>query len=68
VAPREGSFAPWWKQLSIDVFGAGKPAKSVSAAAQGRDIPVTTSFDAEHHRITALLPDDGKGLEMKLIY
>jgi hypothetical protein len=29
---------------------------------------VSTGFDAEHHRITALVPDDGKGLELRLAY
>jgi alpha-glucosidase len=68
VAPRVGSFAAWWKQLSIEVYGAGKPAAGVSATAQGSAIPVTTGFDAERHRITAVVPDDGKGLEVKLAY
>jgi hypothetical protein len=63
-----GSFAAWWKQLSIEVYGAGKPAAGVSATAQGSAIPVTTGFDAERHRITAVVPDDGKGLEVKLAY
>jgi len=30
--------------------------------------PVSTGFNAEHHRITALIPDDGKGLELQLAY
>jgi alpha-glucosidase len=68
VAPRQGSFAPWWKQLSIEVYGAGKPAAGASATAQGSAIPVTTGFDAEHHRITAVVPDDGKELEVKFAY
>jgi hypothetical protein len=25
-------------------------------------------FDPEHHRITAILPDDGKGLELQVAY
>jgi alpha-glucosidase len=68
VTRREGSFMPWWKQLSIEVYGAGKPAAAVSATNQGNVIPVTTGFDAKHHRITSLVSDDGKGLEMKLAY
>jgi alpha-glucosidase len=68
VTPREGSFNPWWKQLSIEVYGAGKPAAGASMMAQGSAIPVSTGFDAEHHRITAVVPDDGKGLEMKFAY
>jgi hypothetical protein len=30
--------------------------------------PVHTDFDVENHRMTALLPDDGKGLELQLTY
>ena len=66
----EGSFAPWWKLLSIEVYGATKPATaaSVSALTGGGATPVTTAYDAEHHRITALIPDTTKGLEMQLTY
>ena len=70
VAPREGSFAPWWKLVSIEVYGATKPATGASATTRegAGTSPVSTGFDAEHHRITALLPDDGKGLELQLAY
>jgi alpha-glucosidase len=68
VAPREGSFAPWWKLLSIEVYGASKPAASASVKAEGSVTPVLTGFDVEHHRITTLVQDDGRGLELKLAY
>jgi alpha-glucosidase len=29
VAPREGSFAPWWKQISVEVCGVGKAATAL---------------------------------------
>jgi alpha-glucosidase len=71
VAPRLGSFAPWWNQLSIEVYGQGKAAASASASAAGASTetkPVSASFDPEHHRVTAVVPDDGKGLELQLAY
>jgi len=68
VSARAGSFAPWWHQLSIEVYGAVKPAASVLATAHGTLVPATASFDASQHRITALLADDGQGLEVKLSY
>jgi alpha-glucosidase len=71
VAPHKGSFAPWWKLLSIEVFGAAKPAAGASIDAIGAAAtsnPVATGYDAEHHSITALVPDDGKGLELRLAY
>ena len=70
VEPREGSFAPWWKQMSVEVYGVEKPAASatVAMAGGGSSSPVSTNFDAEHHRVTALVNDDGKGLELQLTY
>jgi alpha-glucosidase len=69
VEPHLGSFAPWWKQLSIEVYGASKPASEASASLGGASAnSIPASFDAEHHRITALIPDDGKGLELQLAY
>jgi alpha-glucosidase len=70
VAPSEGKFAPWWRQLSVEVYGAGKAAASATSSALDGSIvvAVSTGFDTEHHRITALVPDDGKGLELQLTY
>ena len=70
VTPHQGSFAPWWTQLSIEVYGADEQAASAgSSTLDGSGArPVSTSFDAEHHRIAALVPDDGKGLELQLAY
>ena len=69
VAPRQGSFAPWWNVLSIEVYGQSKPAASATVSlAAGAATPVSTGFVPEKHRITALVPDDGKGLELDLTY
>jgi hypothetical protein len=40
----------------------------VSALHGGGTEPISTAYDAEHHRITALIPDAGKGLELQLTY
>jgi alpha-glucosidase len=70
VKPPEGKFARWWKLLSVEVYGATKPASE--ATAQGLDEPravsISTAYDAEHHRITALVPDSGAGMELQLTY
>ena len=70
AAPREGSFEPWWKLLSIEVYGATKPASGATIAILNgpSGSKVSTAFDAEHHRITALVDDDPKGLELQLTY
>ncbi|MGB6689386.1 MAG: TIM-barrel domain-containing protein [Terracidiphilus sp.] len=71
VAPHKGTFAPWWKVLSMEVYGATRPAVGASTSELGGPAtsnPISTGYDAEHHRITALIPDDGKGLELRLAY
>ena len=70
IASHQGSFAPWWTQLSIEIYGAGRPAASASTFAAGSSSKATLlpAFDALHHRITAVVPDDGKGLELQLTY
>jgi len=69
VLPHGGSFAPWWNQISIEVYGATRPATAASAAIDGASpTPVTPGFDPERHRITAVVPDDGKGLEVQVAY
>ena len=70
VAPREGKFMPWWRQLSVEVYGAAKPAANATASAidGSNATTVSTGFDTEHHCITALVPDDGKGLELQVAY
>jgi len=64
IGPREGSFTPWWTQFSVEVYGATKPATSVSTASG----QVAGSYDSEHHHITAVVPDDGKGLSITVTY
>jgi alpha-glucosidase len=70
VTPHEGDFAPWWQLLSVEVYGASRPAAgaTVSAPNSSASTQVSTGFDVEHHRITALVPDDGKGLELQVTY
>lgn len=61
VSPREGSFAPWWTQFSVEVYGAAKAASVNSGA-------VNANYDSEHHRVIAVVPDDGKGLSLAVTY
>ena len=69
VEPHRGSFAPWWNLVSIEVYGASQPASGASVALhKASPTPVMPGFDPEHHRITAIIPDDGKGLELQVAY
>jgi alpha-glucosidase len=67
ISPREGSFAPWWDKLFIEVYGAGKAAQSASLTRHGSTTPLLTGH-ANEDRIIAVIPDDGKGMEIKLAY
>jgi len=64
ISPREGSFTPWWTQFSIEVYGTTKPPIG-SRTGEGT---ITAAYDSEHHRITAVVTDEGKGTELKLAY
>jgi alpha-glucosidase len=69
VLPHSGRFAPWWNSVSIEVYGASHPAGGASLAIDGAaPTPVTPGFDPERHRITTVVPDDGKGLELQVAY
>jgi alpha-glucosidase len=70
VAPHEGTFSPWWNLLSIEVYGATKPfaRAEVTLLDHPAATPVATNFDDEHHRVTALVLDDAKGLQLDLTY
>jgi alpha-glucosidase len=64
VTPRQGNFRPWWNHFSIEIYGQTR------AAATGHlgSTTVQTSFDAARHRVTAFVPDDGKGLTLEMAY
>jgi alpha-glucosidase len=64
VSPREGSFTPWWTQFSVEIYGATKPAASLTTASG----PVTAAYSSEHSRVAAVIPDDGKGFDLNVAY
>jgi alpha-glucosidase len=71
AARPEGSYAPWWKLLQIEIYGATKPATEASSTpldGSSKTLQISTAYDAEHHRITALIPDTGSGVELNLTY
>lgn len=70
LAAHEGSYAPWWKDVRVEIYGATKPARSATVAVLdglgGR--PVQTAFNLSKHRIRAIVPDNGQGLRLKVEY
>jgi alpha-glucosidase len=65
VSPRQGTYAPWWNQLSIEVYGQSQPASSAITPTGG---VIKTSYDADHHRVTFSVPDAGNGRSLELAY
>jgi alpha-glucosidase len=63
IGAREGSFVPWWTQFSVEVYGATKSATANAAGAV-----IESNFDSEHHRVTALVPDSGKEINLAVTY
>ncbi len=61
VAPREGSFAPWWQTLRVEVYGGS------GTKAEGSDGTLAT-YDAERQAMVATIPDTGKGETLTLKY
>jgi len=70
VAQPSGNFTPWWKEFSIEVYGAYKAASkaTVSELDGSGARPVAATYDAAHHRMVAVVPDTGKGLNFRISY
>ena len=61
AAPRDGSYAPWWQALRVEVYGGP------STKAEGSDGSLA-AYDAEHQAMVATIADSGKGAELTLKY
>jgi alpha-glucosidase len=64
IGPHQGSYAPWWKELRVEVYGmTASPQKAVAG---NRAASVKSSFDALHHAAAFTVPDDGKGTDLQV--
>jgi alpha-glucosidase len=61
ASAREGSFAPWWNVLHVEVYGG--PSNKAEAA----DGTLVT-HNAQRNAMLATIPDTGKGVELTLTY
>jgi alpha-glucosidase len=71
AAKPEGNYPPWWNLLQIEVYGATRPVAAATATpldGASKGAQISTAYDAEHHRITALVPDNAAGVELQLTY
>ncbi len=70
VSPREGSYAPWWSAIRVEVYGLKKAPKEICAtrgATAGEMTaqvcaPVTGwTYHPERHNVTFTLPENSGG-------
>jgi alpha-glucosidase len=60
VGAHEGTFRPWWSQLQVEVFGMTLIAPNVEWRNQRVDSKLIGPA------LTTLLPDDGKGFDVRI--
>jgi alpha-glucosidase len=60
VGAHEGTFRPWWSQLQVEVFGMTLIAPNVEWRNQRVDSKLIGPA------LTAVLPDDGKGFDVRI--
>jgi alpha-glucosidase len=64
VGPHQGSYAPWWTNLRIEVYG--RTTAAGKAVVAGGAEAVASSFDASHHVAAFTLPDNGRGEDLQI--
>jgi alpha-glucosidase len=60
IGPREGSYAAWWKQLRVEIYGWTSAQATVTM--DGRQIEVDS--DAQRHQLVFNLEDKGKAVSL----
>lgn len=64
IGSHEGSYAPWWKNLQVEIYGSTAPSQSTSIV--GSTEKVESFFDALRHVTTFLVPDNGRGRDLQV--
>jgi alpha-glucosidase len=62
ISAHEGSYAAWWKQLRVEVYGSGAPSATMIAGGRRRSIAVAR----DAHAVAFDVEDDGKGIDLEL--
>ena len=63
VGPHEGRFKPWWTELQVEVFGMSSGPHRVLGPG-GADLKAVA--DSQHHSISFVIRDDGRGADLEL--
>jgi alpha-glucosidase len=64
IGSHEGSHAPWWKNLQVEIYGRSAPSQNASIV--GSTERVESSFDAIRHVATFLVPDNSGGRDLQV--
>jgi alpha-glucosidase len=65
ISAQQGSFAPWWSQVQVDVFGIGANPEQVTA---GGTALHGWSYDPGTGRVTVTIPNPAQGTEIAVEY
>jgi alpha-glucosidase len=65
ISPSIGTFAPWWSQVQLDIFGVDRNPTSVSLG--GAAIP-GWKYDASARKVTATIANPAQGAEVSIEY
>jgi alpha-glucosidase len=67
IASREGSFAPWWKELNVEVYGFDAMPRRLTV--NGIPLPQSSArLDAASHILRVTLPDSGQEQRLELLF
>lgn len=64
LGPHAGDYAAWWKNVQVEVYGLTKPF--VTAKVDHAVIHLQPSFDKERHVAAVVIPDDGRGTDLRI--
>ncbi len=61
----DGNYAAWWKNLRVEIYGLSHSPKRVTDDA-ARTARLQSSFDSAKHVAAVIIPDDGKGSNLRV--
>ena len=65
TSARQGTFAAWWKQVQVEVYGIEKRPREVRVAGQTF---TGWTYDTAQKKVTLVVPDQLSGWEVRLTY
>jgi alpha-glucosidase len=63
-APRQGTYAPWWKNIEVVIYDW--PSAKATANLSGADRPLKSTYDAKSQALHILIPDVPAQAELKV--